>query len=131
MTQRRDFLRQMTLFSAVFATGAAGRAAVTTRPTAAADEMGLSFARFSRVKSTEFQVRGAHRTALRLQQVERHERGPQIENFTALFEAPAVCPLEQGTHVFQHDELGTFEMFVVAKPQADRTVYEAVFNRLV
>lgn len=52
------------------------------------------------------------------------------ESFSLVFRFPPTPMLAQATYLFEHDELGTFPIFIVpvgAKPDGLR--YEAVFNR--
>ncbi len=54
------------------------------------------------------------------------------ENFTLLFQAPAIAPPSQGIYRLEHDVLGAMELFLVpVSRDADGLYYEAVFNLLV
>lgn len=54
------------------------------------------------------------------------------EAFSMLFRAPLDTPPEQGTFRFEHDVLGSFDLFLVPiKQKEDALIFEAVFNRLL
>jgi hypothetical protein len=54
-----------------------------------------------------------------------------MESFSLFFHGPADRLLEQGTHAFEHDELGSLALFVVPVlgSNADRIVYQVTFVR--
>lgn len=53
------------------------------------------------------------------------------EQFSLLFRGPHDRMLRQGMYRTQHDQLGTFDLFIVPVSQdKDGVYYEAVFNRL-
>jgi hypothetical protein len=53
------------------------------------------------------------------------------ESFSIVFLAPADAPLEQQIYTVKHQEMGTFELFLVPVGRDDKGVkYEAVFNLL-
>ena len=131
MVPRRTFLRALAVASAATALGARG-AAGAPRATAVAPA-DLSLATFSRLRGAEFAVShpGAGSQRCVLASVESHERGPGLENFSLRFDGPADGALSGGICQFAHPELGTCEIFVVAKRLDAATCgYEAVFNRL-
>jgi hypothetical protein len=53
------------------------------------------------------------------------------EKFSLLFSGARVPALTQDTHVFEHDGIGRFEMFIVpaVSRDASRSYYQAIFNR--
>ena len=55
------------------------------------------------------------------------------EKFTLLFRGPLVMPLDQDTHLFEQQRIGSFAMFIVPIGCQDQRhcYYEAVFNRPV
>jgi hypothetical protein len=56
---------------------------------------------------------------------------PQQEEFTLTFRGPLNAFLDQGVRPFKHDQMGEFELFIVAiKQDAEGFYYEAVFNRI-
>ena len=75
---------------------------------------------------------GADGVDLRLAELREGAAGPGHESFALLFDGPADPVLGQGTYAVEHPALGTFALFVVPIGRdADRTSYEAVFNRLL
>jgi hypothetical protein len=55
----------------------------------------------------------------------------QGERFSLLFEGPHDRLLAQGTYQFEHDQIGSFPLFIVPVGAAQGgPQYEAVFNRL-
>jgi len=102
----------------------------------------LTLARFSSLLQTHFLVRTA--AASEPVQIELVQVTPggavtkagaqvqQFESFSLLFHGPQSQPLPQGTHSFEHPQLGTFELFIVpVAAESGRLHYQAVFNRLV
>ena len=57
----------------------------------------------------------------------RHGR---FDSFSLLFHGPPDPILQQAQHLFQHDALGEFELFIgpVVGSNDERTLYEAVFS---
>lgn len=55
----------------------------------------------------------------------------QNEKFSLLFRGPPDAPLEQNTHTFEHQRIGSFEMFIVPIGCLGQRYcyYEAIFNR--
>ena len=102
----------------------------------------LTLAKFSALARTHFVVRRAppHESVqVELVQVTSGSTvaraGPdaqQYESFSLLFHGAQSQPLGQGTHSFEHPQLGTFELFIVpVAAENGRLHYQAVFNRLV
>ena len=54
---------------------------------------------------------------------------PTTTVFGLVFLGPSSQPLKQGTYVFEHIKLGTFQLFIVPNGQSQDT-YTAVINRL-
>jgi hypothetical protein len=55
---------------------------------------------------------------------------PDAASFALLFDGPVGQPLAQRTYRFQHDTLGSFDLFIVpVGADRGRRQYEAVFNR--
>jgi hypothetical protein len=55
----------------------------------------------------------------------------QGERFSILFQGPHDKLLPQGTYQFEHDQIGSFPLFIVPIGSAsDGIQYEAMFNRL-
>jgi hypothetical protein len=56
---------------------------------------------------------------------------PTYECFSAYFAGSKTLPLDQGTYVMHHRELGTFQLFIVpAGSGRKQHYYEALFNRI-
>jgi hypothetical protein len=55
------------------------------------------------------------------------------ESFSLLFRASTrTRPIKQRTYLFEHDQMGSFKMFIVPVGRVGKMVYyEAVFNRIV
>src|ERR1039458_6155961 len=84
----------------------------------------LTYARFSALVKTHFQVQAdaANRIELELTEVRRYQprmgatpESAALKNecFSLTFNGPASRYLEQKMYDFEHDELGTFSLFVV------------------
>jgi hypothetical protein len=55
---------------------------------------------------------------------------PRHEQFSILFHGPSSPKLEQAIYRFEHQEMGTFDLFIVpVKHVQDKIHYEAIFNR--
>jgi len=70
--------------------------------------------------------------AVELELVEAEDLGstPRHEQFSLLFHGPSSPMLEQAIYRFEHQEMGTFELFIVPiKQREDKIHYEAIFNR--
>jgi hypothetical protein len=54
------------------------------------------------------------------------------ERFSIFFRGPHGMLLEQKIYTFEHDKMGTFDMFIVPiGVDEDGYTYEAVFNRVI
>ena len=83
----------------------------------------LSLAKFSELLRTEFLVR--RNSPLEPVQLELVQVAPgatvtkagvnvqKYESFSLLFQGAQSQPLGQGTHLFEHPQLGAFELFIV------------------
>lgn len=59
----------------------------------------------------------------------RTVNGTPVESFSLVFRGPAGVPLPQMMYTFEHDEIGTFALFIVPiGPDDGGLLYEAVFN---
>ena len=88
---------------------------------------------FLRHLDSKFRVGSGAPGAVELQLIEAedHTRSPKNERFSLLFRGPKDSPLAQGMHRFEHDEIGSFDLFIVPVSQdQEGTQYEAIFNRL-
>jgi hypothetical protein len=71
--------------------------------------------------------------AVEVQLIEAQSIGstPGYEQFSLLFRGPANSYLEQSTYSFEHERLGTFEIFIVpVRREVDGFYYQAIINRL-
>jgi hypothetical protein len=69
---------------------------------------------------------------LELIEVSEFKKSPVQERFWIVFSGPSNNVLEQGTYVFENENLGRIEIFMTPINQdAESRYYEAVFNRLV
>jgi hypothetical protein len=101
----------------------------------------LSFEQLRRLLKTKFRVDSDSPQPVELELTEatqfRKNRSAatsanhqNYEHFSLLFAGPADRPLEQKTHSFTHDQLGTFQLFIVpVRLEQGKLYYEAVFNR--
>ena len=97
----------------------------------------LTYAQFAAQRNSRFVVKPPARNCLELELVEANLHaarpgapGMSGESFSLVFAGPSAPALPQGTYPFEHQELGSFSLFIVpvsADPQ--RVCYEAVFNR--
>ena len=91
---------------------------------------------FAQHLNTNFRVRGAaaaEPVELELIQVKGYHPGPNeesgMERFSLFFQGPAEAFLPQNTYAFEHDEMGTHELFIVPVARNDDGFrYEVVFN---
>ena len=101
----------------------------------------LSAGQFAELVQTRFQISVEPSPAIILELIAVSAPGPRgpgsvspettkFESFSLLFSGPLDRPLGQGTHRFDHAQLGSFDLFIVPVC-ADRGArqYEAVFNR--
>ena len=89
--------------------------------------------RFRRQMNTAFAVHSADGTDARLVLARVFELPitKNVEQFSLIFHAPAGTRIPHGTHAFQHDALGHFDLFIVpvGAPNRRRTLYQACFSR--
>jgi hypothetical protein len=136
MTDRRFFLRNLALASAVVALKPALSAVTLSAPvakkeTAVAKSSGLGLAEFTRCQGTGFSVEGTGQSLV-LAESQSRESGKKVETFVLKFRGDANAPLKEKTYRFSHPELGAFDVFI----QPRRVVggeccYSADFCRLV
>jgi hypothetical protein len=93
----------------------------------------LTEAEFSKHVNTKFRVVTDDPLDLELIQVkgylskEHEETG--MERFSAFFHGPADRYLQQKTYLFEHEQMGSFELFLVPVSRDQEGFrYEAVFN---
>jgi hypothetical protein len=96
---------------------------------------------FSRYLNTQFRVYTSPLTAVSFEliKVKRWERSPdeksahntKLDCFSVVFRGPRNVALESGTYKVEHDQMGTFELFIspVDERKKQRR-YQAVFNHL-
>lgn len=94
----------------------------------------LEHAEFSKHLHTTFKVRLDEQTTVdaELAEISEHLVSPIQERFAVVFRATKNLFLGQGMRQLEHDQMGTFDLFLVPIRQDDQdTFYEAVFNRMV
>ena len=101
----------------------------------------LSFVTFANLVNTRFRVEVASATTVELELIAAESTGdadrdrstvPRYENFSLLFAGPTAQALPQRTYLFEHDQLGAFDLFIVPIAAEKGTIrYQAVFNRLL
>lgn len=76
------------------------------------------------------QAGGADSVSLELAEVRELPAPPGYESFSLVFRGPAKPRLPQQTYRFEHQGLGSFDLFVTAiAGDAESLSYEAVLNR--
>jgi len=101
----------------------------------------LTFARFSEVLNTPFQVRLDPTRTLELRLVEASALRPPLqggaggqkfESFSIVFEGPEDPMLPQATYCLEHEQMGRFDLFMVPIGKEKQFIrYQALFNRIV
>jgi hypothetical protein len=141
MTNRRNFLIGCsTLALAAGFTPATLLAARPPRGSVSLDR--VSFATFKSTIGTEFIVVKDPSTPAILKLIEAkltptthplalQGQDANNEKFSLMFCGPKQFSLTQDTHVFEHADIGCFEMFIVPVGSQDssHTRYQAIFNR--
>jgi hypothetical protein len=88
---------------------------------------------FSEILNTRFRLNLTQSDVLELEliKVEDLATSAKQERFSVIFRGPRDRGLSQGTYSFEHDKLGTLDLFIVPiGMEEDGVVYEAAFNRL-
>jgi hypothetical protein len=79
---------------------------------------------------SQWRVRQHPGVTLRLIEVSPLATSGPWESFSLCFAGPSGVELGQGTHALEHDNLGTFELFLVPlEPGAEGSRYECIFTR--
>jgi hypothetical protein len=94
----------------------------------------LTHEEFSKHLHTTFRIRLDESTAIdaKLVDVSEHLVSARQERFAIVFRTSNDLLLNQGLAPFEHDQMGTFQLFIVPIGRDEEgTSYEAVFNRLV
>jgi len=102
----------------------------------------LTEAAFSRHLNSNFRIYLGPLITVNLELVEvTHREQPsksslpaklKQEGFSILFAAPAKVLLQQGMYKVEHEQMGTFNLFIVPMGKKKKgQYYEAVFNRLM
>lgn len=84
--------------------------------------------------NTKFRLRFEPEQTIELELVEVNESGDvagQAERFSIFFRGPLAVLLPQSIYRMEHEQLGSFELFIVPiRQDAQGFYYEAVFNRV-
>jgi hypothetical protein len=94
----------------------------------------LTYEAFAKTAHTKFmvQVDDTNKLELELIEVTDQKLTGNQEEFTLTFRGTNDCFLGQGTRLFEHDQIGTFVLFIVPVNQnSSGFYYEAVFNRFL
>ncbi len=88
---------------------------------------------FSKHVNTKFRVAGEQPIELELTDVKgylgKSNEQTGMERFSAFFRGPADRPLMQQTYSIEHEQMGTFDLFLVPLSRDESGFrYEAVFN---
>ena len=95
----------------------------------------LTLSRFQAALQTRFRLRSEPDTDIELMLVEARAVGPASggdasESFSILFHGPTHPLLPQRMYPFTHEEIGTFDRFIVPVGRdREGVLYEAGFNR--
>lgn len=137
MTDRRFFLRNLALATAVVAVKPALLAvtpkasSVAKKETSVAKSSGLSLAAFAGCQGTGFNVEGTGQS-LTLAESQSRDGGKKVETFVLKFRGDASAPLAEKTYRFSHPELGAFDVFIQPRRiVGSECCYSADFCRLV
>jgi hypothetical protein len=93
----------------------------------------LSYETFARILNTTFRIHVGESQTIDavLAEISEHMISARQERFSIVFRAPTQPLLPQGLRHFEHDEIGSFDLFIVPIGRDEHSVqYEAVFNRL-
>src|SRR5690242_10458636 len=93
----------------------------------------LTYETFAGVLNTTFRIHVDESKTMYavLTEISEHLISPRQERFSIVFRAPTEPLLPQGMRHFEHDEIGSFDLFIVPIGRDENSVqYEAVFNRL-
>lgn len=94
----------------------------------------LEHAEFAKHVNTTFRIRLNESETLpaELKEISEHMVSSRQERFWVMFKTSNDVFLDQGQRAFEHDLMGSFELFIVPIGRDDEGIYyEAVFNRLV
>ena len=86
---------------------------------------------FSRHVDSNFRVQAGNGGAisLKLSKISELQLSPRQERFSINFLGPSQPALAQGSYDFEHDEMGSFLLFIVPMLAGEEGIlYEAVFN---
>jgi hypothetical protein len=94
----------------------------------------LTKAMFSENLNTKFRIypEGSEPFEVELIELTEVNTSPRQEQFSLLFRGPLNIFLNQSIYKMEHDQIGTFELFLVPiRQDQDGFYYEAIFNRLI
>ena len=93
----------------------------------------LRYDTFAEHLNSQFRIHNGVANPVSVELVEANQAGspPDYEAFSIIFRGPSDTFLPQGMYRVDHDEIGTFELFIVPiRQDKDGFYYEACFNRL-
>jgi len=93
----------------------------------------LTAATLSEHLNTTFRIRlpDSASVDVELTEVTGGRQTSRQEQFSIVFRGPSNAPLGQGTYSIEHEEFGSFDLFLVPVAKDDQGFsYQAVFNRL-
>jgi uncharacterized protein DUF6916 len=94
----------------------------------------LTHEEFSKHVNTKFRIRIDETQAIEAQLTDVSDllTSPRQERFSIVFRTSNEPFLGQGTRRFEHDQMETFDLFIVPIARDEEGIdYESVFNRLV
>ena len=94
----------------------------------------LTHEEFSKHLNTKFEIRISEAQAVEVELTEVSELllSARQERFSLIFRSANDIMVAQGLHRFEHDQMGSFDLFIVPVDRDGRgTYHEAVFNRLI
>ena len=94
----------------------------------------LTHEEFSKHLNTKFGIRISEAQVIEVELTEVSELliSTRQERFALIFRSPNDIVVAQGLHRFEHNQMGSFDLFIVPVDRDESgTSHEAVFNRLV
>ena len=94
----------------------------------------LTHEEFSKHLNTRFGIRISEGQVIEVEltEVSEHLISTRQDRFALIFRSANDIVVAQGLHRFEHDQMGSFDLFIVPVERDESgTYHEAVFNRLV
>ena len=89
----------------------------------------LLYSTFAGLEKTRFRVWLDESSPLQLELLETSDAGQG--SFSLLFQGPEDRSLPQGSYIFEQEQIGSFELFIVPVGRSGGAIqFQAIFNRL-